>query len=89
MADGFFKSITLEIARVINKHFSDGAIIEVKHIRKVMGISSRNRSKIIFISRALQTLSDKGSLEYVGRNSPKKYKKVEHLDISAIKGWDI
>ncbi|MHA1700621.1 MAG: hypothetical protein ACTSWN_17420 [Promethearchaeota archaeon] len=74
MITSFFKSFLIETAKTINNNFNLGFIIEVKHIRRVMNISSTNKSKIIFISRALQKLSDLGYLKYIGKNSPKRFK---------------
>ncbi|MHA1683066.1 MAG: hypothetical protein ACTSUE_19160 [Promethearchaeota archaeon] len=89
MVEGYFQKFLIETSEIINKHFKDASILEVKHIRKAMDISSKNRSKIIFISRALQKLSNLGYLEYVGRNSPKKFKKNENIPIDALKNMEL
>lgn len=62
------------MARAINEKFNAGAILETKHVRKALEIPSSDRSKTIFISRGLQKLNDLGFLEFIGRNSPKRYK---------------
>ncbi len=84
MAEGFFETFLLQIARVIGEKFSTGAILECKHLRKILEIPSSNRSKIIFLSRALQKLSDFGYLEYIGRNSPKKFKLSKRIPLDEL-----
>ncbi len=85
MNDGFFESFLLEVVNAINTHFATSSFLEVKHLRKVMNIPSSSRSKIIFLSRALQMLNDLGYIEYVGRNSPKKYKKTKDIPVDEIR----
>nr|MDO8114709.1 hypothetical protein [Candidatus Sigynarchaeota archaeon] len=84
MAEGFFETFLLQIARTINEKFNAGAILEVKHLRKVLEIPSSNRSKVIFLSRALQKLNDLGFLEYIGRNSPKKFKISKKIPLDEL-----
>nr|MDO8112501.1 hypothetical protein [Candidatus Sigynarchaeota archaeon] len=73
--DGFFTIFVKDVEKVINEHFNDGSIIEVKHVRRVMGIPSKNRSKTAFVARALDTLSENGFLEYLDQKTTKRYKK--------------
>lgn len=84
MVQGFFETFLLQIAQSINEKFNLGAILEVKHLRKVMEIKSSDRSKIIFLARALQKLNDFGFLEYMGRNSPKKFKVTSKIPIDEL-----
>jgi hypothetical protein len=84
MVQGFFETFLLQIAQSINEKFSMGAILEVKHLRKAMEIKSSDRSKIIFLARALQKLNDLGFLEFVGRNSPKKFKVTGKIPIDDL-----
>lgn len=74
MSDGFFKKFTKDVEKAIKENFSDGAILEVRHVKRVMGISPKNRSKTAFVSRALDKLSMNGLLEYLGRATTKRYK---------------
>ena len=72
------------MTRTINEKFNAGAVLEVKHLRKAMDISSSERSKVIFLSRGLQKLHEVGFLEYIGRNSPKKYKVVGKISLDEL-----
>ena len=74
MSDGFFDNFIKDVEKAIKDNFNDGAILEVRHVKRVMGISSKNRSKTAFISRALDKLSMDGLLEFLGRSTTKKYK---------------
>jgi len=85
MIGGFFESFLLDVVNAINANFTASSFLEVKHLRKVMNIPSSNRSKVIFLSRALQMLNDLGYIEYVGRNSPKKYRKIKDIPVDEIK----
>ena len=76
MTEGFFPLFVEDVEKVIDEHFTQGSTIDVKHIRKIMGISSKNRSKTAFLSRALENLSKKGRLKYIGRKTTKRYKKI-------------
>ena len=61
--------------------------ITVKRVRKCNNIPSTDRSRIHFISRALEDLKTKGFLQLLGRNSPKVYKiltKIEENDLKKI-----
>ncbi len=73
--DGFFTIFVKDVEKVINEHFNDSTIIEVKHVRRVMGIPSKNRSKTAFVARALNKLSEDGVLEYIDQKTTKRYKK--------------
>jgi len=74
LSDGFFDNFIKDVEKAIKDNFNDGAILEVRHVKRVMGISSKNRSKTAFISRALDKLSMDGLLEFLGRSTTKKYK---------------
>ena len=80
MGEGFFNLFLEKVVDAINENIQDESIIEVKHVRKIMDISPKNRSKTAFISRALQKLSDDGHLEYLGKGSAKKYKKTNTIE---------
>lgn len=75
MPAGFFSGFLVEVSRCINEKFTTDALIDVKVLRKAMDIPSSDRSKVIFLAKALQRLADAGYLEFVGRNSPKRYRK--------------
>ncbi|MFX0099841.1 MAG: hypothetical protein ACFFCS_09670 [Candidatus Hodarchaeota archaeon] len=74
MSDGFFNKFMKDVEKAIKENFNDGAILEVRHVKRAMGISSKNRSKTAFISRALDKLSRNGLLKYLGRATTKRYK---------------
>lgn len=59
--------------------------VNVKRIRLCNEIPSNAKSKINFISRALGDLKELGYLEYIGRNSPKKYKIIKRTNFEEIK----
>jgi hypothetical protein len=84
MVEGFFETFLVDTARCINENVNAGTIIEVKHLRRFMDVGSKNRSKIIFLARALQKLSDLGYLEFVGKNSPKKFRKNADIPIEEL-----
>jgi hypothetical protein len=83
MPGGFFDTFLVQMTRTINEKFNAGAVLEVKHLRKAMD-SSSERSKVIFLSRGLQKLYEVGFLEYIGRNSPKKYKVVGKISLDEL-----
>ncbi len=72
------------MTRAINEKFNAGAIVEAKHVRKALEVPSSDRSKTIFISRGLQRLHELGFLEYIGHNSPKKYKVVGKIPLDEL-----
>jgi hypothetical protein len=78
--DGFFTTLVKDVEKVINDHFSDGAIIDVKYVRRLMGIPSKNRSKTAFVARALDKLSIDGTIEYFDQKTTKRYKKRGFTD---------
>jgi len=84
MVQGFFETFLLQIAQSINDKFNLGAVLEVKSLRRVLEIKSSDRSKIIFLARALQKLNDLGFLEYIGHNSPKKFKVTVKIPIDEL-----
>jgi len=84
MVQGFFETFLVQIARSINEKFNLGAVLEVKNLRRVLEIKSSDRSKIIFLARALQKLNDLGFLEYIGHNSPKKFKVLSKISIDDL-----
>ncbi len=73
--DGFFSAFMKNVEKVIKDHFPDGAIIDVKYVRRLMGIPSKNRSKTAFVARALDKLSNNGLIEYLDQKTTKRYKK--------------
>ena len=79
MGEGFFELFLEKVVKAINDNVQDETIIEVKHVRRIMDISSKNRSKTAFVSRALQKLSDDGHLEYMGKGTARKYKKTDAI----------
>ncbi|MFX0100178.1 MAG: hypothetical protein ACFFCS_11405 [Candidatus Hodarchaeota archaeon] len=85
MPEGFFKTFLISLADDINNKFKEGDLICVRKVRRVLDIPSTDRSKIIFIARALQKLKKFGYLVYVGRHSPKKYKKAGTIPINKLK----
>lgn len=77
MRDCFFDEFVAKVARVVEE-LPDDAFIEVKKVRRAMGVPSKNKSKTAFISRALMQLCDDGCLEYqgkIGGAGTRKYKK--------------
>nr|MDO8084206.1 hypothetical protein [Candidatus Sigynarchaeum springense] len=76
--NGFFSAFVRDVEKVIKDHFPDGAIIDVKYVRRLMGIPSKNRSKTAFVARALDKLSNNGLLEYFDQKTTKRYKKRVH-----------
>ena len=73
--DGFFSAFVKDVEKVIKDHFADGAIIDVKYVRRLMGIPSKNRSKTAFVARALDKLSNNGLIEYFDQKTTKRYRK--------------
>jgi hypothetical protein len=73
--DGFFSTFVRDVEKVIKDHLSDGAIIDVKYVRRLMGIPSKNRSKTAFVARALDKLSSDGVITYFDQKTTKRYKK--------------
>ncbi len=84
MVGGFFETFLVQMTRAINEKFNAGAVVEAKHVRKALEVPSTDRSKTIFISRGLQKLHELGFLEYIGRNSPKKYKIVGKIPLDVL-----
>lgn len=59
---GFTLDFFNKVKEIIKNNFKPGYIIEVKHLRKIMDIEGKDRSKIIFLSRVLKELESKGFL---------------------------
>lgn len=74
--DSFFAGFVNDVEKVINEHFSEGSIIDVKNIRHLMEIPARNRSKTAFVAKALDNLSKRGVITYVDQKPTKRYKKT-------------
>lgn len=76
MDNGFFEEFKNKVRELIILQFQDYQI-EVKHIRKELEISNKDRSGIIFISRSLAELEKEGFLEKVFSKElrPKKYRR--------------
>ena len=71
----YYKKIFEDTVKAVQKCYDRNIYeINVKRIRTCNSIPSSNRSKINFISRALEDLTNEGTLTFIGRNSPKKYK---------------
>jgi len=63
------------ILGAINELIERGkTITNVKRVRNVLNIEAENRSKIIFISRTLEYLEEKGYIELYSAKSPKSYR---------------
>lgn len=81
----YYKKILKDTIEAINKCYEKSHFdVNVKRVRKCNAIPSSDRSKIIFISKALEDLKELGYLEFIGNNSPKTYKiieKIENFDI--------
>lgn len=82
----FYKKVLEETIQAINKCYDKNITdINVRRVRKCNDISSNQRSKINFISRALEDLKKLGYLKFIGRNSPKKYQILYKIsDLSNI-----
>ncbi|HME52092.1 MAG TPA: hypothetical protein VKM55_07730 [Candidatus Lokiarchaeia archaeon] len=72
----YFTGFVNDVEKIINDHFSEGSIIDVKNIRHLMEIPAKNRSKTAFIAKALDNLSKRGVLTYIDQKPTKRYKKV-------------
>lgn len=70
---GYYAELTRDIRKTIAKNFTKGAVIEVKHVRKIAHIDNRDRSKIIFLSRVLHDLEQSGMLSLIPNTQPKQY----------------
>ncbi len=82
---GYFSTILTETVDAINRCYEKKVThINVGRIRKCTNIKSTDRSKIVFISRALDELSRAGFLEYLGRNSPKTYQVKEKITLEDV-----
>ncbi|MHA1110668.1 MAG: hypothetical protein ACTSRE_06165 [Promethearchaeota archaeon] len=77
----YYNKILKETASAINLCFEKNYYdISVKRVRKCNNVSSSDRSRIQFISRALEDLKTQGYLELLSRNSPKVYKILKPVD---------
>ena len=74
--ENFFTGFVNDVEKIINDHFSEGSIIDVKNVRHVMEIPAKNRSKTAFIAKALDNLSRRGVLTYIDQKPIKRYKKA-------------
>jgi len=82
----YYKKVLEETVSAINKCYEKNVTdINVKRVRKCNAIPSSERSKINFISRALDELTSLGYLRFVGRNSPKKYKILHKVNLDIVK----
>ena len=81
----YFSEILSETIDAINRCLEKNVTyINVSRIRKCTNVKSTDRSRIVFISRALEELSRAGFLEFIGKNSPKTYKVKEKLVLEVI-----
>lgn len=74
---GFTLDLFNKVKDIIKNNFKSGSIIEVKHLRKIMQISSKNRSSIIFLSRVLKELEIHGILLNYRETEVKRIKKYK------------
>ncbi len=82
---GYFSKILSETVDAINRCYEKNVTrINVGRIRKCTNVKSKDRSKIVFISRALDELSRAGFLEYLGKNSPKTYQVKEKINLEKV-----
>jgi len=79
MNGSFFGEFVEKVILIINTKIGMNAIFEVKHLRKILNISSKDRSKTIFLANALDLLSRKGLILFISKNSPKRYKKIQQI----------
>ena len=73
---GFFNEFIHDVEKIINDHFSEGSIIDVKNVRHLMNIPAKNRSKTAFVAKALDNLSKRGLLQCFDQKPTKRYKKL-------------
>jgi hypothetical protein len=87
----FYKKVLEDTVNSINKCYNQNFFdVNVRRVRKCSHIPSSERSKINFISRALEDLKNLGYLEFVGKNSPKVYKILQPIDWpEVLKNLDI
>lgn len=76
MADNFFQGWIERVKGALDTNRVRG-VFEVKHLRRVLDIDSFDRSKTIFLARALNYLVQTGYLKEIGSHSPKKYERNE------------
>ncbi|MHA1728985.1 MAG: hypothetical protein ACTSWY_09660 [Promethearchaeota archaeon] len=77
----YYKKVLKETVFAINMCYDKNFLeVNVRRVRKCNNIPGNSRSKINFISRALQDLDKLGYLEFVGRNSPKRYKILHKIE---------
>jgi len=82
----YYEKILQETISAINKCLDKNLLeINVKRVRTCNAIPSNAKSKINFISRALGDLRKLGYLEYMGRNSPKKYRILKKSNFEEVK----
>ena len=82
----YYAKILQETCSAINKCLKKNLYeINVRRVRTCNAIPSNAKSKINFISRALVDLKKLGYLEYMGRNSPKKYRILKESNFEDIK----
>ena len=76
--EGFFSAFIHDVEKIINDHFSEGSIIDVKNVRHLMNIPAKNRSKTAFVAKALDNLSKRGLIRCYDLKPTKKYKKASN-----------
>ncbi len=82
---GYFSKILSETVDAINRCYEKNVTyINVGRIRKCTHVKSTDRSKIVFISRALEELTRAGFLEFIGKNSPKTYQVKEKITLDNV-----
>ncbi|GAB4308427.1 MAG: hypothetical protein Kow0069_06690 [Promethearchaeota archaeon] len=78
---GYYYEILEQTAKAVNACYERKVMtVSVRRVRRCYSLDSTNRSKIVFISRALDELSKDGYLRFAGRSSPKRYEIVRPVD---------
>lgn len=81
----YYKKVLRNTVSAINKCYEKNYNeVDVRRIRSCNSIPASDRSKIVFISRALEDLKECGYLKYLGRNSPKKYEILSEIDLKKV-----
>ena len=81
---GYFNEVILEVANAINL-YSIGNTIEVKHLRRTMNVDRSNRSKIIFLVRALNYFNHETILKVNAKVSPKQYMIIAKIEVEMLR----
>ncbi len=79
---GFFINFLLKIAKTIENNIQMNCIFGVKHLKKILGIPKNDRSLTAFTSKSLDKMVKMRILEFTGKSTTKKYKKI--LQITSV-----